>query len=491
MGRADDMSYIGEYLQIANSGYFSSWDIYPAIHVIGASISVVSNLDAHIVSFIIPIIFSFIFIVGIYLFSRELFSNSDIRSLVLVSSFILYLGVYNFLNVPHALFFAFMPFYLCFFNKHIGVYNAPSFSIIFVLLTLLIPFTHPFIVFFLFVFFLFHMLAIVLPKSYTEALQIPKMKGTSFLLLAVSVIGWYVYNDTLVEYFRSSYVSFIIKITEPVFFETTEKLFKINFTFFDYVHLFTFFYGRFVIPTLVIFVSILYIYKYRKSIDPTILVKYQYLWIIYILFIILQIVLLFNPVISHQPDRIINLNFVVYAQIPLFACSLYLLFIKKSKSFTNILLVCGILLFLWSFSLFGCFDSPKVYRTNVALTHNEVYGMDWFYEVKGEAIVSVPLSQINRFRDVLGSSDKRENVNYLPDHFGYGNTSHNFADVNLELDESSYIIILTIDELLYQELPKHKIVGRYTKEDFGRFRNDVSVNKLYDSTNIEIFKSDL
>ena len=201
--------------------------------------------------------------------------------------------------------------------------------------------------------------------------------------------------------------------------------------------------------------------------------------------------ILFNPIISHQSDRITNLNFVVYAQIPLFACALYLIFLKKSKSLRNTLLVCGILLFVWSLSLFGCFSSPNVYRTNVALTYNEVCGMDWFYEVKSESLVIIPLSQINRFHDVFGNRGTYDRARCFPDHFGYVNSSHSLIDVNSDLDESSYIIILTIDELLYQEVTGYKTVGRYTKEDFNRFRNDVSVNKIYDSTNIEIYGSQL
>jgi hypothetical protein len=184
MGRADDMSYIGEYLQIANSGYFSGWDIYPASHIIGASISLVSNFDAHYTSFIIPIAFSFIFIAGIYLFSRELFLDHCIRSLVLVSSFILYLGVYNFLNVPHALFFSFMPLYLCYFYRYFMKHNDISHSIILVLMTSIIPFAHPFIVFLLLVVFLFHLIPGILTASSMVFLRIPRAKMFSFFFVS-------------------------------------------------------------------------------------------------------------------------------------------------------------------------------------------------------------------------------------------------------------------------------------------------------------------
>ncbi|MCQ1535235.1 hypothetical protein FTO70_05935 [Methanosarcina sp. KYL-1] len=489
MGRADDMGYIGEYLHIATSGHFGSWNIYPASHIIGASISVISDLEAHETSFIIPIIFSFVFISGIYLYSRELFSNSCIHSLVLVSSFILYIGIYNYLNVPHALFFAFMPLYLCYFYKYLGRYNDTSYSIIFVLMTLLIPFTHPFIVYFLFVVFLFHLIPKYISSSNIEVLKIPKIKVYSYLILIVSFIFWYIYSEIIIIRFEKSYVSFINRITEPVFVETTDKLAKLNFDFFDYIQLFSFFYGRYLIPTLIILISIIYLYFRKDLLKVNTLKNYPYLLTFYLLLLIIQMILLLNPIISHQPDRVMNLNFVVYAQIPLFACALYLLFLENSKSLYKLLIVCGILSFIWTLSLFGCLDSPNVYRTNVALTHNEVQGMDWFYEVKDESIVSAPMSQINRFQAILGDQERRYGQNNTADHFGYLNSSGNFMDVNLGLGKGTYVIILTIDELLYQEVPGYKAVGRFTKEDFDRFRNDKSVNKIYDSVNIEIFKS--
>jgi hypothetical protein len=151
--------------------------------------------------------------------------------------------------------------------------------------------------------------------------------------------------------------------------------------------------------------------------------------------------------------------------------------------------VCLTLSFVWSLSLFGCFDSPNVYRPNVALTYNEVYGMDWFYGVKCESsIVAVPLSQINRFHDLFGNFDADDPQYMFPDHFGYKNNSHStLVDINSDLYKNSYIIILTIDELLYQKISAYRTVGRYYKEDFDRFRKDISVNKIYDSLNIGIY----
>jgi len=493
MGRADDMSYIGEYLQIANTGHFAFWDIYPANHVIGSCISIISGLEANLTSFIVSILFSFIFIMGIYLFSRELLPHPCIKSLVIVSSFILYLGTYNFLNVPHALFFAFIPLYLFVMYSYFGdkKYNVP-FSIAFVLMTLLIPYTHPFIVFFLMVIFLFYLIARFLSISQLGILNIPSVNLMSFLILSVSFVSWFIYNKTLMDDLLRSYFGFINKVTEPVLLETTDKLNKVNFGFWDYIHFFSTFYGRYIYPTIFISFLIIFFYNRRNLLKDIIYINYPHLVTLYIISLFVQFVLLVNPIISHQPARIMNLNFILYAQIPLFALSIYVLFLRKSKSIYSISLVCLILVYIWTFSLFGCLDSPRVYRTNVALTYNEVEGMNWFYNLKNDnTIVSVPFSQINRFHDLFGEKYTTDSLYLFPDHFGYSNNSSNIKEVNLELESHFYLVLLTIDELLYQEVPGYVKIGRYNRSDFIRLRADTSINKIYDSMNIEIFSSHL
>ncbi len=488
MGRADNMSYIGEYLYIATSGYFSNWDIYPASHIIGAFISIVSNIEAHNTSFIVPIIFSFIFICGINLFSKEIIKDLFIRSLVLVSSFILYQGVYISFNAPNALFFSFVPLYLCYFYRYLLNDNLPL-SLLFSLMTLLIPFTHPFIVFFLLSFFLFHKIYSVFLKPFIYISTIPSVKTSSIMLAFSSFVAWFIYNNRLMSDLRISYLLFIRKISEPAFFATTDKLAKINLDLFGYLKLISFFYGRYVIPTMFIFISFLILFRNKSLLKSKLFNKYSYLVISYFVFLFLQIVLLFNPFITHQPDRITNLIFTVYAQVPLFGFSLYIIFFKRSVTLSKILQVCGILGVIWSLSLFGCFDSPNVYGANSALAYNEVCGMDWFYNVKDNSETCVPMSQINRFHDLFGNSDTSDELIKLPDHFGYVNDTDFFMDLGIDKGKSFYTVILTIDELLYQEVPGYSAIGRYNNSDFVRFRKDISVDKIYDSMNIEIFTS--
>lgn len=492
MGRADDMSYIGEYLHITNSGHFANWDIYPASHIIGSSISIISGIEVNLTSFIIPILFSFLFITGIYVFTRQLSHDSCVKAITIASSFILYLGIYNFLNVPHSLFFAFTPLYLFVLYSYIDKKeNSLPFSIVFVLMTLFIPYTHPFVVFFVIMLFLFHTVFNSFFVQEGEKLQIPKLKFNALMLLLISFLCWFIYQGRLLKSLTRLFNAYINQIgRDPTAQWTSEKLAQIHFSLYDYLQLVSFFYGRYIFPTVFLFLGALILYYKRNIFKNVALRNYQYLFILYIFFLIIQFIFLFNPIIAHQPDRIMNLNVMVYGQIPLFAFSLYIIFLRRSKSFYSISLICLILTSIWTFSFFGCFDSPRVYRTNVALTYNEVEGMDWFYDVKNDnAFIGVPYSQIYRFHDLFDERDKKDNLKNFPDHFGYSNNSHNIEEINFGQDDNFYVIVLTIDELLYQEIPSYVAVGRYYKSDFIRLRSDMSVNKIYDSMNIEIFSS--
>lgn len=490
MGRADDMTYIGEYVQIVNSGYIGSWNIYPASHIIGSNMSIVLNVEPHLISFIIPILFSFIFISGMYLFSQSFFIQKELKSLSLVSSFILYLGVYNYLNVPHALFFAYIPLYLYVFNRYVSYSkkNKISYSLIFVLMTLIIPYTHPFIAFFVMALFTFHLLLYIAFKLKVTTLNnIPKMKYNSLILLFTAYISWFIYQGSLLPNLVRRVDYYFRQVgRETVISSATIKLTENPFEIYDYLKLSLFFYGRFILPTLIILACFVYIWYNKKY---NYLSKYWYLIFIYILFFFIQVILIFNPVVVHHPDRILNLNFIVYAQIPLFSLSLYILFFKNSKSFRTIITLCIILSSIWTVSLFGAFDSPNVYRPNVALTHNEVQGMKWFSDMKGDYPIGMVLEQTGRYPDIFGFERSEWIVAPIPFHLGYDLDISTFDEIYFRSSindyNKGYVALTTRSRLLYTEMPKKRPL--FTNDDFIKFEKDTSVAKIYDSMDIKIY----
>ncbi|SFM56276.1 hypothetical protein [Methanolobus profundi] len=494
MGRADDMTYIGEYLQIKNSGHIANWDIYPASHIMGAVSSHISNLEPHVIALIIPVLFSFMFCAGAYLFSRILLSCQFANLIAIPSSFILYLGIYNFLNVPHALFFAYMPFYLYIITLYMKSNHKRllSYVFMFILLTLVLPYSHPFIVFFVFVLFIYYILSPLIFKHLGNQSVVNFFKLNSLLVLIISYLAWFVYQGRLLNDLVKQIHVYINQIgRDPTAIWTAEKLSQVNFDYFDYFKLLIFFYGRYIFPTIFILIGFIFIFHNRQKISHVFFRKYFAIIVLYLLFALIQLILLFNPLIVHQPDRIMNLNFIVYAQIPLFSISLYLIF-KKNNSLTHVLLICSILTSIWAISFFGVFDSPNVYRPNVALTNNEIQGMTWFSDSKMNYPINMMFEQTSRYPDIFGFA--RSNWVYkdtIPDHFGYGLNVSDFSEVYFDSFLSDYnygyLLITSYGELLYQELPAHKRAGRFNKEDFELIRNDPSINKIYDTLNLDIF----
>ncbi|WP_440951248.1 hypothetical protein [Methanosphaerula subterraneus] len=484
MGRADDMSYIGEYVHISTTGSFQGWDIYPAAPILGATITTLTGLPANYTAFLMPFIFSFILIGGLYMCCRFFLKEEMILKISILASFILYLGPYNFLNVPHALFFAYMPIYIFILSRF--VHNSTTENALIILIpTVLVPFMHPFIVFFV------SSLLILMAVSGGLLNRIfhgdYRYAGRPLIVLFIGFLSWFIYSNSLLRNFSQQYQSFIQKTTEPVLFETTDKLAQINIDLIKIIKLLFVYYSRYFIPLLIIIVGFGYLYINRKKISERLKNQMAFFSIFYIVFLLAECILFLNPIISHQPDRITNLNFMVYAQVPLFALSLYIIFSKTKYFCGRTILLIFLLTGIWSLSLFGVFDSPNIFKTNDGLTYNEVEGMTWFYEVGDYANFIAPFSQIGRFRDLFDYPGRPDNNIPITDHFGYDSSSRTFANINLKEGQKSYIILLTVDELRYQKVPGYMEVGRYGADDFIRFRHDPTINKVYQNTNIEIF----
>jgi hypothetical protein len=487
MGRADDMSYIGEYVHISRTGAIDGWDIYPGSLILGAVLSIVSGLPANGAAFVMPVVFSFVFIGGLVLCCRFFLKEEQLVNIAILSSFILYLGPYNFLNVPHALFFAYMPLFIFILSGYIKKPDFASAALV-IIPTVLVPFMHPFIVLFVFALLL---VLVLFGRVLNRFIQGDYWRATRpLVILFTGFFSWFIYCDALLSGFRISYRSYLQRTTEPVLLETADKLARINVDLFKMTKLLFVYYSRYFIPLIVIGIALVLVYLKRDQISDFLKNRTHFFLIFYITFLVTEAVLFLNPMFSHVPDRMTNLNFMVYAQVPLFVLALSVVF-AKSKFFNRQTIILLLLLTgTWGLGLFGTFDSPNIFRTNVALTYNEVEGMEWFYGVRDSENIIVPLSQIGRFHDLFddGGSDNRIS---MPDHFGYDSSHRPFADINLEYGQQSYIVLLTLDELLYQEVPGWVEVGRYTAGDYVRFRNDQSVNaKIYDNLNIEVYATD-
>ena len=288
MGRADDMSYIGEYVHISKIGAIDGWNIYPGSLILGAVLSIVSGLPANGAAFVMPVVFSFIFIGGLFLCCRLFLEEEKLVSIALLSSFILYLGPYNFLNVPHALFFAYMPLFIFILSWYIKRPNFTTAALV-IIPTALVPFMHPFIVLFvvalLLVLVLFGgILNRLIHGDYWRATR-------PLVVLFTGFFAWFMYCDTLLGSFRRSYRGYLQRTTEPVLIETVDKLARINVDLFKMTKLLFVYYGRYFIPLIVISIALILVYLKRDKISQFLKSHMHFFLIFYIMFLVAEAVL--------------------------------------------------------------------------------------------------------------------------------------------------------------------------------------------------------
>jgi len=280
-------------------------------------------------------------------------------------------------------------------------------------------------------------------------------------------------------------------ITQPVAVEGLEKMSKIDLSNSELIKLIFIYYGRYIIPLFFITILLIYTIEKRKSFRKNELKAICVLTVMLIILGLFEAFFLFNPAISHSISRISNLNFIVFVMIPLFAISLYELILKGVQKWKNIIISSIILTLVFTLSMYGVFYSPYIHHANIATTYNEVDGMMWLFTHKDEKPIYDLTGAIGyRYCDLLcGWSETQQRFGKdimwsrcgnVQDHFGYDENKY-FNETN------KYIVITTEGELIYQTV--YKKVGRYNASDFERFRNDPNVNKIYDSLNIEIYKS--
>jgi len=478
--RADDITYLGESLYIRNTGAIDSLNIYPASHVICSILSLITTYNINIVSYLFLIYIFFLFIIGMILLSKIFIDKAEVQNILLVSSFIFYFSRFHFSIAPNYIFFAILPYYFYIIYSRINVKN-PSISICLVFLLLLSPFTHPFIISFLLFF-----IGILLFSNFLFKLKFNNL-NTCFFLLITSFLFWFITNEGYSKDLRIIYNKYLLSLTETTLMKTDSFLSRIDLSAFNFFKLLNVYYGRYYIPLLFIIIAAYILYKNKKNYDQNILRNYFILSAFFFISFVFQIFLFSNNLVPHQPDRFTSLNFTVFAQIPLFAYSLYIILLKKYPSKMSICLIALILTLVWSLSLFGCFNSPYIYQPNAALTYNEIDGMAWFYGTKANYSVSSPISQVNRYHDLFGELWYKDPIIILPDHFGYNAQTKRFSQINLNQNQHAYLIITSLDEFVYQRVPGFMRVGRYNKRDFEVLSDDPSVNKFYDSLNLDIY----
>ena len=484
-GPSDELTHIGRMNFYLLDGYIDHTDIYPATTILYLSTSIFTGLGNREISFILPAFVNLLFITGTIAFSNKIINfPHHIFYIFIPCSFILYFGHFHFSNVPQYTYFTLIPLILYILFSYLTQKNFSK-SIVLVIFLLITPFSHPFN----WMFMILTLLSIFIYYIFSSGANQNILN--TLLLGFVSFITWFLYSS-LFNSFEKIFSLFLSGSNNNMVAEKTlEQFGKINLNLIEIIQFFLFYTGRYLIPFTLVIIFLLCFFKGKYNIPPKQYKNVLKLMGFFLLFTAIHSLLFFNNIISHSTDRISNLVYGIFALIPLFALSLNYLFSYDQK-WASTLKVSIILTLVFSLSLFGVFYSPYIYRPNSVITESEVTGMEWLFDYKNESPIYAIIGAHgyryatyfmapNEQRDRMGKDILWSDMANIPDHFGYNNRN------SLEMYDSQYIPIPTRHELLYQTV--YSSVGRFNKDDFAKFREDLNIIKMYDSSDIEIYKS--
>lgn len=492
----DTLSHLGYILAISNNGHISN-DIYPINHLIISIITAVSSISSEDVIKYFGIIYYSLFILFSYLMAKRVFKKNKIAILAcLFSTIPFFYFYYAFIPIGFTIVSFIMFYYIYFIYQE---KKSANMGILILLLLLFMVLMHPVASFFLLISLIFFELGKVLYlKRYSHGefrltKSLNKISITFSLILTILFVSWLWQGYGVWEAFVHGIIDLFSNELNNSGLTTTaaESFGLLNFSILDMITLFIKMYGHIFILGLVgiIAAMIIILNKKNEKIDNK---QYQSLFILSIIFVTFSVLAIIDFI---QPLSILSsgrLMFLPMIFIPLFSSFGLYFFIKKYKAdSSNKLIKIALISFLsipFLIAIFSLHQSPFVYKSNPAVTSEEITGADWII-VNGNIkmnTISLGVDDLKRFSDAIYSRKKMKYSTTtkikIPDHFNY--TQGEPSNLGQDYDKNYYLItrkdyILSLYRIIFPQL------NRFTEEDFRLLNEDNTVYKIYENGEVQ------
>lgn len=496
----DPASHLGIIRQINTDGFALRSNFYPLMHIYVAELQQILDFELIQLQKLIPLYFSLLYVVFMYLFAKSVLPNkgqailASVASCTLVQGWNTNLAPFNLSNLlfPMALFIFFKAF-----NTH-----KMQWKILIIITVLLYPPFHivPSLALGIILISLWlpnRIVALInkdTQKGDYSIGSIDKFNATLSLILIVWGITWissfYVWSHTirnihiLIQEGGLTYLSSLIEqiiYAEGYQYKVVEYIVKIQGGALLYIFLtlvsipilwrgirinkeskrLLSLYGPFFIMNLFIILS----YFLNMSFEP-----------LRILFYVIVICTIFTGFIGYKVIE--KIRHVKRVYIAKFALGLI------------VILLGGIFLS----GILKLYPSPYILSTNWQTTKTEVEGIDWFFNNRD---LQIEISGISiapgRFADFLLTPEEKKDQGSIPMyfleetrapyHFGYNN--------HLSLSElykkDTYLLITERDKSIYLDVVPEMAEYRWYPCDFERLEIDWGVNKLYSNGEFDIW----
>ena len=505
----DHFYQIGEIKDILQYKNIGQDVFYPNLHILTASLILVTGDGLINFVNIIPRFFFFVLFITLFLFYRSTFKNDkEIKFAFLISSSFLFFGMWFMDLFPFYQSLSLMPMIMYLYFKRDTLNNSTSYSILFLILVTSFIFYHPLNSLLLILVFLILAIILYLPKKIMEIKimdtpgDVLKTKSINIVFFSVLLFFiWYLSFSSIIGYFNKVFQSIFFGTYESIFQKQVAIYYSYSPSLLDTIRVIVYTYGAYFLISFISLICLLYFFvqwfRNKKSIE----LKY---------FLILStIIFLFLNILSAGSifsDFIVDLpRFMTWSTIYSFILITITIFhfysgLEKNKIRTKCslkiisILLLGLFLSLTYLSIFTFYPSPIIGSgyVNPQVTEMEWKGSEWFNNYINRQITtnevgitlwrySYAIYGLKKSQELYPSGEISKPP---PDHFGYNNKT----SLGESFNDTRYLVITYLGRIRYPEsYPNYKNLWRFTPDDFNRLQNDSTVNKLYENGGFETY----
>jgi len=474
---SDHMCHLQWIKNLIESGHVESGNFYPAIHILGSQISEICNIAPEIVVKYLPAFLSILFLM---LFMLLLAKSSLLKKrqilLVCAASCVLFFNNLHVQIYPHTFSVLLFPAIVYFYFRGL---EKPSwqFSLLFIILLILLPYTHPSgSVTMIFLLIAMELSRIIYDKRCNPKGIVSKIAVNPILISFITFFMWMSSFAVFGAKLSSLWSSIFEPYKNPWFTRTLETAVQLEWV--EVVEYNLKMYGDNIIYIALALIAGMIIIKrvYKKETG----IKYLFLLFMFFLTCIPIEYILYIGAGSETTGRMLNLLYMMTVAPVLVGFVLYELF-KNKKRAKAIAGVSLILILTFSISIFSVYHSPWTFSPSWHITNMDVEGSEWFFAHRNSTL---------KF-DAMGidGSLMQGTVGLIPAHFNYSYHS----TLGESLAQDSYAVINKRCKLANADpmVAKTRLnIGSgwgFNEEDFGKLEHDPSVNKLYSNGEFDAF----
>jgi hypothetical protein len=499
----DPASHIGWIKETLDTGHAPTSLIYPITHIYLSEIIFMTDLNLVFLHKIMPVIFSILFILYMYVFAKTIFHNTAASLLVGIVSCASFRTDFYLNLIPSGLSSLLLPLVLFVIFKCI-YQRCLAWAVPRSILVILYPVFHPVSTLFIGLVLITLWIPHTIPgigHSNHGGITLSDFENYKFKFMRpfLTLLMWFLF---WISSFRIWDIT-IKKIYQAIFGEgvTSEGMQLLDKI--DYAREYGYSITEIVIrqygASIILFgLSVLAVFlllknhRYGRYNNSLLSLSGPFA----ALSIIIPVLFLFD--LSFNAFRF--LHALTILMLILSAYTLYTLLIYKRKysllkgTTFAVVIAAMILSGLFFGGLLSLYPSPYNFGTSYHNTHSEVVGMKYVYDHRN---ATIPLTGISiapgRFAGAFLTPEERtiqclplylRDQNRVPWHFGYDTNS----SLSSAYDKETNLIIVPRDRVIYTDIFPDMAKHRFTRQDFQKLEIDPGVDALYSNGEFDFFK---